>query len=168
MTGRRLAAEALTPQYWINQVRYPVQWLGGVRQLAELGVRTFIELSANPSLLPMLDGCRLETDGAWLGVPSLQRGRDDWQTVLGSVAQLWAAGGTVDGAAIGGEFAKRVVDLPSYAFERKRYWWQEPVDEFMQLIEVEDEPPQATAPEPPQAAPEPHAPAAVSERTAAE
>ncbi|MFB9547796.1 beta-ketoacyl reductase, partial [Micromonospora sagamiensis] len=56
----------------------------------------------------------------WL--PSLRRGRDDWQQLLTAVAGLYAQGVDLDWKAITDGIPTRAVDLPTYPFQRQRYW----------------------------------------------
>ncbi|PON18343.1 hypothetical protein C2W62_08410 [Candidatus Entotheonella serta] len=55
-------------------------------------------------------------------LPSLRRGQDDLQTLLSSLGAIWASGGTVDWQAVATPFAWQSVDLPTYPWQRQRYW----------------------------------------------
>ena len=56
----------------------------------------------------------------WL--PSLRRERDDWRQILGSLATLHLRGVDVDWKAFDGGYPRQKPPLPSYPFERRRYW----------------------------------------------
>jgi len=58
------------------------------------------------------------TDPALVGNES----RDDWQQLLERAAELYVHGAAVDWAALGKDFESRKVSLPTYAFQRRRYW----------------------------------------------
>ena len=58
---------------------------------------------------------------------SLQRGAEDWTTLLGSLAQLHVAGASVDWAGFDADYPRRKVSLPTYPFQRQRYWVPEPL-----------------------------------------
>ncbi len=64
--------------------------------------------------------CLPEGNYAWL--PSLRPGRDDWQTLLDSLAQLYVRGAKVDWAGFDRDYPRRRTELPAYPFQRRRYW----------------------------------------------
>ncbi|QIY59059.1 SDR family NAD(P)-dependent oxidoreductase [Streptomyces sp. RPA4-5] len=107
-----------TPEYWVRQVRDAVRFADGVDRLRELGVTRFVELGPDGVL------CGLAQQGVADGVfaPLLRRGREDSRTALAALARLWADGAGVDWSAVLPE--GRRVDLPTYAFQRQRFWPQ--------------------------------------------
>ncbi|MEZ0095634.1 acyl transferase domain-containing protein/D-arabinose 1-dehydrogenase-like Zn-dependent alcohol dehydrogenase/acyl carrier protein/thioesterase domain-containing protein [Streptacidiphilus sp. EB129] len=121
VTGRPATDEELaTPAYWLTQVRSAVRFADGVRELAALGVNRLIEAGPDGVLSAMV---REIIDGAVV-VPLARRDRPAESTALEALARLHVAGATVDWAAVIG--AGRRVDLPTYAFQRSRYWLEEP------------------------------------------
>src|SRR5262249_59504925 len=61
-------------------------------------------------------------EGAAVALISLQRGADDWATLLWSLAQLYVAGAPVDWAGFDRDYPRRKVSLPTYPFQRQRFW----------------------------------------------
>ncbi|MFJ6776427.1 SDR family NAD(P)-dependent oxidoreductase, partial [Kitasatospora sp. NPDC091257] len=127
-----------TPDYWVRQVREAVRFADGVETLHRQGLTRFVELGPDGVLSALV--ARIVPDA--VGVPLLREGRDH---VPSAVGRLWAAGVPVDWAAVlpGG----RRVDLPTYAFQRDRYWPEpaaaaQPVDpaeeRFWEAVERED------------------------------
>src|SRR5262249_48188542 len=57
-------------------------------------------------------------------LPSLRRGRSDWLEMLHSLAALYAAGSSVDWSGFDRDYSRRRVVLPTYPFQRQRYWVQ--------------------------------------------
>ncbi|MFE9516016.1 SDR family NAD(P)-dependent oxidoreductase, partial [Streptomyces sp. NPDC006643] len=103
--------------YWYRNLRQRVRFAEVVESLVEAGHRTFVEVSAHPVL-----SMAVEQAGEDLTVTGTLRrddgGRGRW---LRSLARLHVAGVAVDWTTqLGG--AGRVADLPTYAFQRKRYW----------------------------------------------
>ncbi len=108
--------ELCSPEYWVRHVRGTVRFLDGMRTLQDEGVTTFLELGPETTLTEMAADCLTETLDAAV-VPAL-RGDD----VLGAVAALHTRGHGPDWSEWYGGTGARRVDLPTYAFQRKRFW----------------------------------------------
>lgn len=126
LTAGRLPADCtddgVTPnaRYWRRHMREGVRFADSISGLYQDGYRCFLEVGPNPTLLALAQRS-LPEDGVLLQ-HSLRRGRDEWQELLGSVAQLWVRGAPVDWRALEQPYPQRRVDLPGYPFERQTYW----------------------------------------------
>ena len=121
LTGRVADAHAYAdPSYWSRHCRSPVRFAESVQTLVDRGCDTFVEIGPAPTLIGMAQRCLPEGSYAWL--PSLRPGRDDWQTLLDSLAQLYVRGAKVDWPAFERDYPQRKVGLPAYPFQRRRYW----------------------------------------------
>ncbi|MGW7104464.1 SDR family NAD(P)-dependent oxidoreductase, partial [Streptomyces sp. NPDC054883] len=116
-----------SPEYWAGQVREPVRFADAVRRAEELGARTFLEIGPDAVLTALGAGCVSREDTAFL--PLLRRDRDEARETLTGVGAAWTRGTAVDWAALLGRAGRPgpLVDLPTYAFQRKRYWLDVPV-----------------------------------------
>src|SRR5690606_32289704 len=120
-TGRPATAEQLTsPGYWREHLRQAVQFATGIDSLHELGADAFLEIGPHPTLMSMGQRCRPDLQALWL--PSLRRGRGDWPTLLDSLGRLYAHGLEVDWDAFHQTSPGRRIPLPTYPFQRQRYW----------------------------------------------
>ncbi|MFF4017284.1 SDR family NAD(P)-dependent oxidoreductase [Streptomyces sp. NPDC001843] len=118
LTGREVPYEELAdPEYWVRHVRDAVRFADAVQTLEDQGVRTFLELGPDAVLTAM--GAESVTDGVLL--PALRRGHDEPGALLGAVTALHLRGAEVDWTALLGA-GHEPVELPTYAFQRKRYW----------------------------------------------
>jgi acyl transferase domain-containing protein len=91
------------------------------------GYQSFLEIGPKPTLLSMGQRCLPAGDELWL--PSLRSGRADWQQMLESLATLYINGHEVDWAGFEQDYAQRKLPLPTYPFQRQRYWLDvQPVD----------------------------------------
>ncbi|MCP4664610.1 MAG: amino acid adenylation domain-containing protein, partial [bacterium] len=121
------AAEATDPEYWIRQLLEPVRFADGVARLLADSDTAFLEVGpgrqlgtlvrrqagrgAGPVLLSSLVPSGSVVEGLW--------------TTLG---KLWLAGVAVDWPALHAGERRRRVSLPTYPFERRRYWLESTVE----------------------------------------
>ena len=123
VTGRLAIAEELcSAEYWVRQVRNPVRFLDGVRLLESEGVRASLELGPDGVLTALAAGCLSEASQMQV-VASQRRGRDGAEALQAALGVLHAHGVAVDwGRVAGARASRQVVGLPTYAFQRQRYW----------------------------------------------
>ncbi|RKR91915.1 acyl transferase domain-containing protein [Micromonospora pisi] len=121
VTGRVASGQELASvDYWVRQVRGTVRFADGVACLRECGVETFLELGPDAVLSPMVEEC---VGGSGVRVVSvLRRGRVDDVHALMALGELDLAGHRPDWKAVFAGSGGRVVELPTYAFQRRRYW----------------------------------------------
>jgi acyl transferase domain-containing protein/acyl carrier protein/aryl carrier-like protein len=127
--GRRLDTTELDAEYWYRNARETVQFEQTVRVLLEEQHRTFIEISPHPVLKVAVQAIADDTPNAPSdagAVGSLRRGEGSAARFLTSLAEVWTRGVNVDWSSVLPESAARHVALPTYAFQRQRYWPQAP------------------------------------------
>jgi acyl transferase domain-containing protein len=123
LTGTWITPEEATdPAYWASHLRQAVRFADCVATLAAEGRRrVFIECGPGRTLSSLV---RRQVPGA-VAIPSLRHAddpADDVEVLLGALGRAWAAGAEVDWRAVHGGEARRRVPLPTYPFERKRFW----------------------------------------------
>lgn len=124
-TGKPVSANELTStQYWMTQVRDPVRFLDGVRFLGSAGVTKYLELApASGPLTPMVEQCLDGTLKATLCASALRTGHPEPEAMLRFAARAHCAGVSVDWAAVLPKPVERRLELPTYPFERRRFWF---------------------------------------------
>jgi acyl transferase domain-containing protein/NADPH:quinone reductase-like Zn-dependent oxidoreductase/short-subunit dehydrogenase/acyl carrier protein len=145
ITGEPVAGERIcTADYWVEHVREPVRFADGIRWLEGHEVRSFLELGPDGVLSAMCQQCldmqQGVADGAadrdnpgadagsglgaspYVAVSLLRGERPEAQALLSALAEIWGNGTSVDWAEIFKSSAAKRVPLPTYAFQRERYW----------------------------------------------
>ncbi|EGJ31034.1 polyketide synthase module, partial [Moorena producens 3L] len=120
VTGEEVGAEITTAEYWVGHVRKPVRFAQSMKTLEEQGYETFLEIGPKPILLGMGRQCVTEDVGEWL--PSLRPGIEEWQQMLSSLGQLYVKGAKIDWSGFEKDYNRQKVALPTYPFQRERYW----------------------------------------------
>ena len=120
VTGVRADENIATASYWVHHVRQPVKFAQSMETLHQEGYEVFLEIGPKPILLGMARQCLPEGVGLWL--PSLRPGQSDWQQMLQSLAKLYVRGVKVDWLGFDGDYFRSKVVLPTYPFQRQRYW----------------------------------------------
>ena len=123
-TGRWItAAEATSPEYWAQQCRRTVYFGDGLRELAKEPNRLFVEVGPGRILAgllrPNLDAGDARV--AWASLPDARERKPEGATLLGTVGRLWTAGVALDWRVLGGGGRRKTL-LPTYPFERQRFW----------------------------------------------
>ncbi|MER5898251.1 type I polyketide synthase, partial [Streptomyces sp. NPDC001876] len=106
------------PDYWLNQVRHTVRFADGVAATVASGVTRYLELGPDG----VLSGLAQETIGDAVFASALRKDRDETDTALTAISRLWATGTEIDWTAVFAGWGGRIVDLPTYAFQRERFW----------------------------------------------
>jgi epothilone polyketide synthase D len=113
----------LDAAYWARNLREPVRFGGAVTALAERGATVFVEISPHPILLPAIqEGLTLSGQDA-TATGCLRRDEPERASMLDTAGVLHRAGCPIDWGKLFGEPAPRYVRLPSYPWQRRRYWF---------------------------------------------
>lgn len=118
--------QATDPAYWAQQLRSTVRFSAGVRELLSQPDRLFLEVGPGQTLSTLV---RQHRDGA-AGRPVISSLRttltsgSSFSAVLDALGRLWLAGADVDWAGVTGDQRRHRIPLPTYPFERQRYWFE--------------------------------------------
>ena len=123
LTGRPLE-QAPDPDYWCAHARGTVRFADGVAALRALECDVFLEVGPGGGLIAA--GRRACPEPALVWVPSLGKAGADWPSMLEALRALYLAGVPIDWAAVHAGAPRRRVPLPTYPFQRKRFWLDAP------------------------------------------
>ncbi|GAA2425045.1 type I polyketide synthase [Streptomyces glaucus] len=140
VSGRAATEEELSsPTFWVDHVRRPVRFADSVAYLQDRGAAHYVELGPDGVLTGLVRSCLDATgaapagagaDGAPAGertatplvLPTLRGARPEADALLDTVAALHTHGVPVDWRTVFAGRGGRRVTLPTYAFQRRRYW----------------------------------------------
>ncbi|PYQ44523.1 MAG: hypothetical protein DMF77_07050, partial [Acidobacteria bacterium] len=125
LTGTWITAEQATdPGYWVRQLREPVVFTEGLQTLLDKPHRVFLEVGPGHTLAALAKR-RFAASSPALVLASLPHPRQDEPDAtffLQTAARLWTAGVAIDWSPRERRRPTRRVLLPTYPFERERYW----------------------------------------------
>lgn len=122
VTGAPLDAATLgSAEHWVRHARAPVRFRDGMRWLAAAGTTACVEVGPGGVLSAMGLDC---IDGDLAMAPALLPGRSEASSLLLALGTLEVAGVTIDWGAVLAQRCGRRVALPTYAFDRRRFWVQ--------------------------------------------
>nr|AEU17897.1 putative type I PKS [Streptomyces antibioticus] len=121
VTGEVASAEELcSAQYWADHIRRAVRFHDGVRTLRARGIDVLLELGPDGVLSALVQGGS-GAEGIVVA-PTLRKDRDENESVVRALSTLHAHGIDVDWEAVFAPAGARGAELPTYAFQRERYW----------------------------------------------
>ena len=120
VTGAEIGEEIATADYWTRHICQPVRFAQGMQVIHAQKYKMFVEIGPKPVLIGM--GRRCLPEGEVVGVPSLKKNRPDGEVMAEAIAQLYAQGVEINWRNVYGNSKRRRVALPTYPFQRKRYW----------------------------------------------
>ncbi|MGW1728613.1 type I polyketide synthase [Streptomyces sp. NPDC002306] len=124
LTGELVTTDQInSADYWVEHVRRSVRFLDGIRWLEAHDVTTFIELGPDGVLTAMAQDC-FPPDHTHVLAPTLRGDRPETLTLATALAHAHTQGAHLNWRAL--LPAAHQVDLPTYAFQRQRYWLDAP------------------------------------------
>ncbi len=123
------SGELVSAEYWVQHVRQAVRFVDGVHTAMDAGATTFLECGPDGVLCGLAAGCVAEIEeapGRVAMLPSLRKKQDEVQGLLCALGGLHVRGHRIDWPVIFAGVGACPVDLPTYAFQRQRYWLDTP------------------------------------------
>ncbi|NES06058.1 MAG: SDR family NAD(P)-dependent oxidoreductase, partial [Okeania sp. SIO2F4] len=113
--------EAVCPSYWAKHLRQPVRFSEGIGELLKDRERIFLEVGPGRTLTTFVK----QQAGERVVLSSLRHPKDkesDTAFLLNTLGKLWLAGVKIDWLEFSATEERRRIPLPTYPFERQRYW----------------------------------------------
>ncbi|MBD2208301.1 aminotransferase class III-fold pyridoxal phosphate-dependent enzyme [Nostoc linckia FACHB-104] len=118
------AEQATDPMYWANHLRQTVRFAEGVQTLWEQPERVLLEVGprATTATLARQQAKDIKQQIAIASLTDNAENNAEWTALLKAVGQLWLAGVTVDWSNFYQDETRQRIPLPTYPFERQRFW----------------------------------------------
>nr|WP_083636515.1 hybrid non-ribosomal peptide synthetase/type I polyketide synthase [Leptolyngbya sp. 'hensonii'] len=147
------ADQATDPLYWANHLRATVRFAEGVQTLWQQPERVLLEVGprTTAATLARQQAKEVKRQVALSSLGSTAEEDGEWLALLQAIGQLWLAGVTIDWRSFYADEHRHRLPLPTYPFERQRYW----VDPKLAIAEPAPPSPELPAPPPAPAQPEP-------------
>jgi len=127
LTGTWITAdEATDPNYWAKHLRQTVRFAEGLQNLVKDSTPILLEVSPGRTLSTL---AKQQLDNEPVVLSSIrhpQKQQSDISFLFNTLGKLWLAGGQVDWSGFYSHEQRYRLDLPTYPFERKRYWIDPP------------------------------------------
>lgn len=150
VTGTWMTGEdAADPQYWTSHLRHTVRFKEGLREILSDGDRVLIEVGPGHTISKLVkrQGPQFATRSVLRTLAAPDEDIGDMQMITKSLGQCWLRGCYVNwDAYYAGEHRGRV-SLPTYPFERSRYWIDEPTGDVVDSKSYAEANPSARRPE---------------------
>jgi acyl transferase domain-containing protein/acyl carrier protein len=114
------SSDAIDAAYWRKHLRGTVRFADGLASMLKRTPAALVEIGPDPVLLGMARPSLPQP--AIPSVASLQRTKDAWQTLYEALRQLYLIGAPIDWAGVYRDRPARKLALPTYPFQRQRYW----------------------------------------------
>lgn len=115
-------AEATDPNYWARHLRQPVRFCEGITELAKTSETLFLEVGPGRTLSTFVKQHQKEESLVLTSLCHPQQQESDVQFLLNSLGKLWLFGVKVDWSGFYTNECRHRIPLPTYPFERQRYW----------------------------------------------
>jgi acyl transferase domain-containing protein len=131
LSGRPASDELTTAAYWRDHSHCPVQFAKGITMMGQMGCNVFIEIGPHAVLTRFGQESLLDKDTLWL--PSLRRNESNWHSLSEAVGKLYVRGMNIEWGAFNRDRQCQLVRLPTYPFQRERYWIEDASSEMTDL-----------------------------------
>ncbi|MBU1862271.1 MAG: type I polyketide synthase [Candidatus Omnitrophica bacterium] len=121
VTGKQIKKDAVSAQYWWNNIRYPVQFSAAIEALIHDGFSHLLEIGSHPVLSHAIKECLLKQKVSGYVIHSLYRERPEVLTLLKNLTSLYMLGFPINWNALAPQSAQ-YVKLPTYPWQRGDYW----------------------------------------------
>jgi acyl transferase domain-containing protein/NADPH:quinone reductase-like Zn-dependent oxidoreductase/short-subunit dehydrogenase/acyl carrier protein len=145
VTAKPIGADGFSASYWRSHARSPVQFLGSIHELSANNIDLALELGPAPTLTGLVN--RAVGGNGLCAIEGLKRGKDNWASICEAAAKLHVGGARIDWKRFDADTPWKRVSVPTYPFQRARYWVPKQDDRQSGLVTADRRPDDAARPE---------------------
>jgi acyl transferase domain-containing protein/acyl carrier protein len=124
-TGKMAPPDLMTSAgYWSGHIRNPVRFADSIRTLRDSGQSVFLEIGPHRVLTGLACATAPEREVVWAA--SMSREEGNWESLLEAASTLYIRGVNFDWTALPTGKVREPVTLPTYPFQRRRFWLEGP------------------------------------------
>ncbi|MBE9052047.1 SDR family oxidoreductase [Nostocales cyanobacterium LEGE 11386] len=116
------ATEATDPNYWAQHLRQAVRFSEGITELLKQSERILLEVGPGRTLSSLAKQHQTNEQAVLTSMRHPQEQQSDLAFLLHTIGRLWLLGIKVDWPSFYAHEHRHRVPLPTYPFERQRYW----------------------------------------------
>ncbi|MBW4630832.1 MAG: aminotransferase class III-fold pyridoxal phosphate-dependent enzyme [Iphinoe sp. HA4291-MV1] len=116
------AAQATDPKYWVKHLRQTVRFSEGIAELLQQPERILLEVGPGKTLSTLANKQACAQQVVLSSLKHPQNQQSDVAFLLNTLGRLWLEGINLDWSEFYAHEQRHRIPLPTYPFERKRYW----------------------------------------------
>ncbi|QDL10795.1 polyketide synthase [Brasilonema octagenarum UFV-E1] len=125
------AAEATHPKYWVKHLRQTVRFSSGIAELIKTHERILLEIGPGRTLSTFAKQHHVDDLVVLTSIRHPQEQHSDVAFLLNTLGRLWLFGVKVDWSGFYANEQRHHIPLPTYPFERQRYWIERQKQELL-------------------------------------
>ncbi len=123
LTGEFLSGEKIDRDYWLRQIRQPVQFAAGIQTLCQKGYLDFLEIGAKDQLSVLTSKIAPSEAHIRSSLPNPRKNSDQYGHLLNTLAELYSRGFSPNWHDhYEGKTGAQLIRFPNYPFQRQEYW----------------------------------------------
>ncbi len=132
------AADATDANYWVRHLRQTVRFAAGLDEVLQDPERILLEVGPGRTLTTLAQSHPKRGAGRAMltSLPAAGQEEPEGKCVLQAMGRLWLAGVQMDWSGVYAHEQRQRVPLPTYPFERQRYWMDAPLSTADATVEV--------------------------------
>ena len=123
ITGQWIQEEFQDPEYWVTQLQSPLRLAQAIESLSGDATLSLVEVGIGDQI-----SAKIRAKDPTARVMTSITGQDAQESMLKALAGLWCYGADISWPVFYGSERRFKVPLPTYPFQRKRYWIDPPLD----------------------------------------
>ncbi len=116
--------QVIDPSYWVNHLRNTVRFSDGLKELLKVDNSILIEVGPSLSLSSLAKAHNTQNHLITASLPHPKEKTSDLSFILNSLGRLWLNGVKIEWSALYQNKKPKRIALPTYPFERQRYWFE--------------------------------------------